>query len=162
METVDRVGHRPAEAQVKRRDDDHVEYHRGQEPEQDDDGHGRLDFAAGLAAPRASGISARPAASAVIRMGTSRSIAPRNEPPPEVRHAFAFLEVRMCETSMMPLRVAMPNTVMKPMRDATLSTPPLTNTPGDAADEGQRQVEHDQRGIPCGAGTPGAAGSRCR
>ena len=35
----------------------------------------------------------------------------------------------MCDTSMMPLRVAMPNTVMNPISDATLSTPPDTNTP---------------------------------
>ena len=35
----------------------------------------------------------------------------------------------MCETSMMPLRVAMPNRVMKPTIDATESTPPARYTP---------------------------------
>ncbi len=35
----------------------------------------------------------------------------------------------MCDTSMMPLRVAMPNSVMNPIIDATLSTPPARNTP---------------------------------
>ena len=53
----------------------------------------------------------------------------------------------MCDTSMMPLRVAMPNSVMNPMIDATLSTPPARNTPGDAADQRERQVDHDQQRV---------------
>ena len=35
----------------------------------------------------------------------------------------------MCETSMIPLRVAIPNTLMNPISEATESTPPDTNTP---------------------------------
>ena len=35
----------------------------------------------------------------------------------------------MCDTSMMPLRVAMPNSVMNPIIVATLRTPPARNTP---------------------------------
>ena len=53
----------------------------------------------------------------------------------------------MCETSMMPLRVAMPNSVMNPIIEATLSTPPARNTPADAADQRERQVHHDQQRV---------------
>ena len=40
----------PAEPQVQRRDDQHVERGRGEQAAQDDDGHRRLDLAARLAA----------------------------------------------------------------------------------------------------------------
>ena len=50
--------------------------------------------------------------------------APRYDRLAEVGHAFLVLQVLMCDTSMMPLRVAMPNSVMKPTIDATDSTPP--------------------------------------
>ena len=35
----------------------------------------------------------------------------------------------MCDTSMMPLRVAMPKSVMKPTSEATERTPPVRKTP---------------------------------
>ena len=35
----------------------------------------------------------------------------------------------MCEIIMIPFRVAMPNSAMKPMIEATESTPPEANTP---------------------------------
>ena len=44
----------------------------------------------------------------------------------------------------MPLRVAMPKSVMNPIMDATLSTPPDEEHAGDAADERERQVQHDE------------------
>ena len=44
----------------------------------------------------------------------------------------------MCDTSMMPLRVAMPNSVMNPMIDATLSTPPGDVHADHAADQRER------------------------
>ena len=35
----------------------------------------------------------------------------------------------MCDTSMIPFLVAIPNNVMNPIIEATLSTPPERNTP---------------------------------
>ena len=77
----------------------------------------------------ASGMSASPAASAVIRIGASRSIAPRRTASAESVTPSCSTRWWMWETIMMPLRVAMPNSVMKPMSDATHSTPPESKTP---------------------------------
>jgi len=41
----------------------------------------------------------------------------------------------------------MPNSVMKPIIDATLSTPPARNHAGHATDERERQVDHHERGV---------------
>ena len=68
----------------------------------------------------------------------------------------------MCETSMMPLRVAMPKSVMKPMSEATERTPPERKTPDDAADQGERQVHHDEQGVPHASRRRCAGGGRCR
>ena len=64
----------------------------------------------------------------------------------------------MCETSMMPLRVAMPNSVMKPTMEATDSTPPEVDA-DHAADQRQRQIHHDQETRPGRSRTP-TRGSR--
>ena len=48
----------------------------------------------------------------------------------------------------MPFRVAMPKTVRNPTSEATERTPPERKTPEDAADQGERQVHHDEEGIP--------------
>ncbi len=47
---------------------------------------------------------------------------------------------------MMPLRVAMPKSVMKPTSDATESTPPCKNA-DHAADQRERQVDHDEQRV---------------
>src|SRR5437879_6368937 len=65
--------------------------------------------------PSASGISARPAAIAVIRMGTRRSCAPRSTASRKSVTPSLSIRCWMCDTSMMPFRVAMPNRVMNPM-----------------------------------------------
>jgi hypothetical protein len=61
----------------------------------------------------------------------------------------------MCDTSMMPLRVAIPNTVMNPINDATDSMPPEMNTPamppisahgGDGHGHGQGGEQRDHIG----------------
>ena len=83
----------------------------------------------GSPAESAIGTSARPAASAVIRIGTSRSLAPRTTAVRKSVTPSCSCRCRMCETSMMPLRVAMPKSVMKPTIDATDSTPPARYTP---------------------------------
>ena len=49
----------------------------------------------------------------------------------------------MCDTSMMPFRVAIPNSVMKPTIDATDRTPPATIHAEHAADQRERQIQHD-------------------
>ena len=69
---------RPTEAQIERRHDDHVEQRGRRQPAEDDDGHRRLNFAPGLAPAERKRDSASPAAMAVIRIGTSRSLAPRS------------------------------------------------------------------------------------
>jgi len=50
----------------------------------------------------------------------------------------------MCDTSMIPLRVAMPNSVMKPIIDATLSTPPERYTPATPPISASGRFEHDE------------------
>ena len=83
----------------------------------------------GLPAPSASGISARPAASAVIKMGDSRSTAPRRIAWRKSLTPSSPIRCLMWEIIMIPLRVAIPNRVMNPMMDATESTPPERKTP---------------------------------
>jgi hypothetical protein len=47
---------------------------------------------------------------------------------------------------MMPFRVAMPNSAMKPISDAMDSVPARQEHHHDAADQGQRKVRHDEGG----------------
>jgi hypothetical protein len=64
---------------------------------------------------------------------------------------------------MMPLRVAMPNSVMKPTSEATLSSAAAEVHRQDAADQRQRQVDHDQQRVAQPSRTPAvAAARRCR
>jgi len=83
----------------------------------------------GRSPANASGTSARPDANAVMKIGASRSRAPRRTASAKSVTPSSSCRCRMCDTSMMPLRVAMPNTVMKPMIAAIDSTPPETYTP---------------------------------
>ena len=86
---------------------------------------------------------------AVIRIGISRSCAPRSMASRKSVTPSTCIRCWMCDTSMMPLRVAMPNSVMKPIIDATLSTPPRGIDADDAADQRQRQVQHHEQRIAC-------------
>ena len=70
-----------------------------------------------------------PVDKAVIRIGARRSEEPRitaclSSPTPS-----SAISLLICAKSMMPLRTAMPKSVMKPISDATESTPPPTYRP---------------------------------
>ena len=82
------------------------------------------------ASPRnASGTSASPEASAVMRIGDSRSRAPRRTASRKSRTPSKRSKWRTWATIMIPLRAAMPNTVMKPISVATDSTSSEIHTP---------------------------------
>src|SRR5207244_602490 len=66
---------------------------------------------------------------AVMRIGMSRSRAPRSTASRKSVTPSPSIKCWMCDTSMIPFLVAMPNRVMNPIIDATLRTPPARNTP---------------------------------
>ena len=72
----------------------------------------------------ARGISANPAANAVMRIGISRSLAPRLTASMELATPSDSTRLLMCAINITLLRVAMPNRVMNPMMEATDNTPP--------------------------------------
>jgi hypothetical protein len=101
----------------------------------------------GLPAPSATGISARPAASAVIRIGETRSDAPRRMAFRRSASPSTSIRCRTWETSIIPLRVAMPNRVINPMIDATERVPPHKEDACHTSNQRKRQVQHNHEGI---------------
>ena len=87
------------------------------------DRHGALDLVARLPPPPSTnGTRAKPAVSAVIRIGASRSSEPRRTASPQVRTLPQ--QVLVVLTSSTPLRVAIPNRVTNPTSVASERTPP--------------------------------------
>ena len=126
----------------------------------------------GWPAASATGRRARPVERAVIRTGTTRSTAPRTTA------AGTSLPRRSCSrrmrvTTMMPLRVAMPKSEMKPMRAAIDRVPPPMATPTTppmrargrliitmAASRGERRALTSSRKMPTTAASPSRRSTR--
>ena len=82
----------------------------------------------GLLPAMTSGTRARPVVRAVIRIGASRSSAPRRTRARPNGSPSSSSRWRKWLTSMMPLRAAMPSTVTKPTSEPSDSTPPVSST----------------------------------
>ena len=83
------------------------------------------------------GTIARPAASAVIRIGASRSLAPRITSPGPKASPSSRSRCWKWLIIMMPLRATMPSTVKKPTSEPSEITPPPTqamSTPPTSAE----------------------------
>ena len=82
----------------------------------------------GLFPVSARGKRASPVASAVIRIGASRSSAPRRTRPTPNGTPSSVSRCRKWLTIMIPLRAAMPSTVTKPTSDPSDTTPRVATT----------------------------------
>ena len=99
-------------------------------------------------------MSASPAASAVIRIGDKPLHRRALHCHVGIGHALDLHRGDECATTIMiPLRVAIPNSVMKPIIDATEQTPPGEEDADHPADQRQRQVHHHEQRI-AGGRTP--------
>ena len=139
--------HRPPKTQVEGRHDDHIEEHGGEEPAEDDRGHRGLDLVAGLLATQGQ-RNQRQAGRQGRHQDRGKPLhgAPKHRLA-ERRHAFVLLQVANMGHEHDAVARGNPEDGDKPDERSHREHPTGGIDPGDAADQRQRQVHHDERRI---------------